>query len=216
MLPDEWEAFCEAVPDINKQLTNPPPPAAAAAAPPARAAPAARAGPSKAAAAAAAGGADGAEVQLGGKKRAAISTFSGTAQVDLRCGSTSNCDRQQRDVLVHGASVVCKVASAEVPARTANYQSTTLRVVPDGQLQGSLHELGKHASCRAPFPLQQASPRPSHALFPTLPASAPTSLPSLSLSLHLVLLLAGSAMRRMVRCCQAKKVSPSSPTSGGP
>lgn len=85
MLPDEWETFCEAVPDINKQLTNPPPPAAAARAAPAAAGPtASRAAPGKAAATAP-GGADGAEVQLGGKKRATISTFSGTAQVDLRC-----------------------------------------------------------------------------------------------------------------------------------
>lgn len=91
MMPDEWEVFCEAVTDINKQLTNPPP--AAAAAPPAASRPAAaaagpgRAGAGKAAAAAGGGGAaagDAVEVQLGGKKRAAISTFTGSACVDLR------------------------------------------------------------------------------------------------------------------------------------
>lgn len=98
MLPDEWEVFCEAVPEINKQLANPAAaPAAAAPAAAARApAAAASAGPRKvaapagrgaggaAAAAAAGAGGDAAEVQLGGKKRAAISVFTGSACVDLR------------------------------------------------------------------------------------------------------------------------------------
>lgn len=93
MLPDEWEVFCEAVPEINKQLANTAaaPAAAAVAARAPAAAPAASAGPRKAAAAAgggaaaaAGGGGAAAEVQLGGKKRAAISMFTGSACVDLR------------------------------------------------------------------------------------------------------------------------------------
>ncbi|KAF8067183.1 SUB1 [Scenedesmus sp. PABB004] len=95
--PEQFAALAAAAPQLGAELAGaaPPGPPGAGAAPPKAAAPARAAGAAGAAGAgaaagaaggagAAAGGADAAEVDLGGRKRAAISTFTGTACVDLR------------------------------------------------------------------------------------------------------------------------------------